>query len=73
MVDGRFIMEQFAEIERILNHFSQHKMHMDETIVVSSIIDKLSPFQRDFKRNLKHKKEYITLANHFRVKEEFHM
>ena len=47
---------------------------MDETIVVSSIIDKLPPSWKDFKRSLKHKKEEITLdnlANDLRVEEEF--
>lgn len=28
IVDGRSIMEQFYELERILNHFTQHNMHM---------------------------------------------
>lgn len=41
MVNGRSIMEQFYELERILNHFTQHNMHMDESIVASSIIKKL--------------------------------
>ncbi|KAK9168789.1 hypothetical protein Syun_000929 [Stephania yunnanensis] len=46
---------------------------MDETIVVSSIIDKLPPSLKEFKRTLKHKKEDITLdelANHLRVEED---
>ena len=76
MVDSRPVIEQFAEIEMILNHFSQHKIHMDKTIVVSSIIDKLPPSWRDFKRSLTHKKEEITLdnlANDLRVEEEFRM
>ena len=51
-------------------------MQMDETIVISSIIDKLSFFWKDFKRSLKHKKEEITLdnlANDLRFEEEFRM
>jgi len=71
MVDERLVMEQFCELERILNHFTQHNLHMDETIIVSSIIYKLPPFREEFKHILKHKKEDIfldDLANHLRVR-----
>ena len=76
MVDGRPVMEQFRELERIFNHFTLHNLNMDETIVVSSIIDKLPPSWREFKRTLKHKKEDISLdelANHLRIEEECRM
>ena len=43
MVDGRSVMEQFCDIEKVLNQFKQYDMKMDEMIVVSSIIDKLPP------------------------------
>ena len=43
MVDGRSVMEQFRDIEKMLNQFKQYDMKMDEMIVVSSIIDKLPP------------------------------
>lgn len=43
MVDNRPVMKQLHEIERILNNCKQYKMHMDETTIVYSIIDKLSP------------------------------
>ena len=43
MVEERSILDQLREIQRILSHFKQHNMHMDETIVVSSIVDKLPP------------------------------
>ena len=33
-------MGQLYEIERILNNYKQHNMNMDETIIVSSLIDK---------------------------------
>jgi len=74
MVDNVSIMEQLHEIERILNNYKQHKLHMDETIIVSSIIDKLPPSWKDFKRNMKHKKEDISLeqlGNHLRLEEEY--
>ncbi|KAJ0085977.1 hypothetical protein Patl1_09499 [Pistacia atlantica] len=56
MVDNRPVMEQLHQIEKVLNHFKMNKMHMDETIIVSSIIDKLPLSWRDFRRSLKHKK-----------------
>nr|XP_004514701.1 uncharacterized protein LOC101509817 [Cicer arietinum] len=74
MVDSKSVMEQMHEIERILNNYKQHKMHMDETIIVSSIIDKLPPSWKDFKKSMKHKKEDISLeqlGNHLRLEEEF--
>ncbi|XP_073033878.1 uncharacterized protein [Primulina eburnea] len=57
MIDSRLVMEQFSKVEKMLNRFNQHKLHMDETIVFSSIIDKLPPSWKDFKKDLKHKKE----------------
>ncbi|XP_073225656.1 uncharacterized protein [Cicer arietinum] len=74
MVDSKSVMEQMHEIERILNNYKQHKMHMDETIIVSSIIDKLPPSWKDFKKSMKHKKEDISLeqlGNHLRLEEEY--
>ena len=47
-------------------------MNMDETIVVSSVIDKLPPSWKDFKHNLKHQKEELSLvqlASHLRIEE----
>lgn len=74
MVDNKSVMEQLYEIERILNNYKQHNMNMDETIIVSSIIDKLPPSWKDFKRTMKHKKEDISLeqlGNHLRLEEEY--
>ncbi|KAL3534706.1 hypothetical protein ACH5RR_003167 [Cinchona calisaya] len=73
MVDGKLVMEQLYEIENLLNNFKQHKMNMDETIIVSSIIDKLSPSWKDFKRSLNYKKEDISLeqlGHKLRLEEE---
>ncbi|XP_071916998.1 uncharacterized protein [Coffea arabica] len=76
LVDCRSVMEQFSEIERLLNHFTQHNLHMDKALIVCSIIYKLSLSWKDFKRDLKHKKEDISLeilAKSFRVEEEIRM
>ncbi|CAM8905246.1 unnamed protein product [Rhodiola kirilowii] len=73
MVDSRPVMEQFHAIHRILGQFAQRNLKMDEAISVSSIIDKLPPAWKDFRRTLKHKKEDISLvelAKELRLEEE---
>ena len=72
MSDPRPAMEQYNELLRILGQFAQHNMKMDESISVSSIIDKLPPSWKDFKHMLKHKKEefsLVQLGSHLRVEE----
>ncbi|KAL3498510.1 hypothetical protein ACH5RR_041242 [Cinchona calisaya] len=74
IVDGKPVMQQLYEIERLLNNFKQHKMNMDETIIVSSIVDKFPPSWKDFKRSFKHKKEDISLeqlGHKFCLEEEY--
>nr|GEW18562.1 hypothetical protein [Tanacetum cinerariifolium] len=66
------VLEQYNKLLGILRRFTQHKMNMDESIQVSCIIDKLSPFWKDFKHTLKHLKEELTLielGSHMRIKE----
>ena len=45
----------------IISQFCQHNMHMDESIIITSIIDELVPSQKDYIRkvDLKHKEEEI--------------
>ena len=65
-------MEQYNELQRILGQFTQHDLKMDESIAVSSIIDKLPSSWKDFKHTLKHKKEELTLVqlgSHFMIEE----
>ncbi|GKE14217.1 zinc finger, CCHC-type containing protein, partial [Tanacetum coccineum] len=57
MVDSIPVMEQFNELLRILGQYTQHGLKMDESISVSSVIDKLPPSWKDFKHTLKHGKE----------------
>ncbi|GJY87214.1 zinc finger, CCHC-type containing protein [Tanacetum coccineum] len=54
MVDSRPVMEQYNELLWILGQYTQHGLKMDESIFVSSIIDKLPPSWKDFKHILKH-------------------
>ncbi|VFQ90907.1 unnamed protein product [Cuscuta campestris] len=72
MVDSRPVMEQYNELLRILGQFAQHNMAMDESISVSSIIDKLPPSWKECKRELKHNKEemnLVPLGTHLRIEE----
>ncbi|XP_071691122.1 uncharacterized protein [Rutidosis leptorrhynchoides] len=51
-------------------------MNMDESIQVSSIIDKLPPSWKEFKHSLKHKKEELTLVelgSHLRIEESLRL
>ncbi|GKE27801.1 hypothetical protein Tco_1443185, partial [Tanacetum coccineum] len=52
--------------------YTQHGLKMDESISVSSIIDKLPPSWKDFKHTLKHGKDdlsLIQLGSHLRIEE----
>ncbi|KAM0014109.1 putative RNA-directed DNA polymerase [Helianthus debilis subsp. tardiflorus] len=72
MVDDRPVMEQYNELLHILGQYTQHNLYMDESISVSSIIDKLPPSWKDFKHTLKHQKEELTLVqlgSHIRIEE----
>nr|GEV86062.1 zinc finger, CCHC-type [Tanacetum cinerariifolium] len=72
MVDSRPVMEQYNELIRILGQYTQHGLKMDESISVSSIIDKLPPSWKDFKHTLKHGKDdlsMVQLGSHLRIEE----
>nr|GEY87654.1 hypothetical protein [Tanacetum cinerariifolium] len=72
MVDSRPVMEQYNELLRILGQYTQHGLIMDESISVSSIIDKLPPSWKDFKHTLKHGKDdmsLVELGSHLRIEE----
>ncbi|GJV31625.1 zinc finger, CCHC-type containing protein [Tanacetum coccineum] len=72
MVDSRSVVEQYHELLRILRQLTQNGLNMDESISVSTIIDKLSPSWKDFKHTLKHNKDELSLVqleSHFRIEE----
>ncbi|GJS76340.1 zinc finger, CCHC-type containing protein [Tanacetum coccineum] len=72
MVDSRPVMEQYNELLRILGQYTQHGLKIDESIYVSSIIDKLPPSWKDFKHTLKHGKDdlsLVQLGSHLRIEE----
>ncbi|KAK3005846.1 hypothetical protein RJ639_015779 [Escallonia herrerae] len=71
--ENESVMEQFNEIKTILDRYSQHKLALDEFIVVTSIIDKLPPSWKDLRNSLKHRKEDINLdelGTHLRIEED---
>nr|GEZ72491.1 putative zinc finger, CCHC-type [Tanacetum cinerariifolium] len=63
MVDSRPVMEQYNEILRIIGQYPQHVLKMDESIFVSSVIDKLPPSWKDFKHTLKAGKDELPLVD----------
>lgn len=64
MTDDRNVIEQFHEIIHMHNQLSQYKMSMDESILVSAIMEKLPSSWKKYKKNLKHKKENLTGRAH---------
>nr|GEU40480.1 zinc finger, CCHC-type [Tanacetum cinerariifolium] len=57
---------------RILGQYTQHGLKIDESIFVSSIIDKLHPSWKDLKHTLKHGKDdlsLVQLGSHLRIEE----
>ncbi|GJW76372.1 zinc finger, CCHC-type containing protein [Tanacetum coccineum] len=72
MVDSRPVMEQYNELLRILGQYTQHGLKMDESISVSSIIDKFPPSWKESKHTLKHGKDdlsLVQLGSHLRIEE----
>ncbi|GKD04670.1 hypothetical protein Tco_1179644 [Tanacetum coccineum] len=62
----------FNELLRILGQYTQHGLKMDESISVSSVIDKLHPSWKDFKHTLKHDKDdlsFVQLGSHLCIEE----
>ena len=61
MIDYKLVMEQFLEIKKLLNHFKQYDMKVDDSITASSITDKLPHSWKDPKKVLKHKRKILFL------------
>ncbi|GKA03463.1 zinc finger, CCHC-type containing protein [Tanacetum coccineum] len=76
MVDSRPIMDQMYELEHILSMFTQNNMNIDESVQVASIIDKLSSTWKDVKKNLKHRKDDLSLKDlgkHLLIEEQYRL
>nr|GEX44977.1 zinc finger, CCHC-type [Tanacetum cinerariifolium] len=72
MTDSRPVLEQCNELLGILERFTQHKINMNASILVSCILELLSHSWKDFKHTLKHLKEELTLielGSHLRIEE----
>ncbi|GKB08955.1 zinc finger, CCHC-type containing protein [Tanacetum coccineum] len=66
------VMEQFNELLRILGQYTQHGLKIDDSISVSSVIDKLPSSWKDFKHTLQHGKDDLSLfqlGSHLRIEE----
>ncbi|GKD33745.1 zinc finger, CCHC-type containing protein [Tanacetum coccineum] len=76
MVDSRPIIDQMYELEHILSMFTQNNMNMDKSIQVASIIDKLPSTWKDVKKNLKHRKDDLSLKDlgkHLLIEEQYRL
>lgn len=63
MIDNRLPGKQYNKILYILNQFNQHNMKINEFIIISSIIVKLPPFSKDYKKSFKYSKDEINLED----------
>ncbi|GJZ27723.1 ribonuclease H-like domain-containing protein [Tanacetum coccineum] len=66
---GGHISNEDASSKKFL---TQHGLKMDESISISSVIDKLPPSWKDFKHTLKHGKDdlsLVQLGSHLRIEE----
>nr|GEZ75340.1 zinc finger, CCHC-type [Tanacetum cinerariifolium] len=61
-VGKRLLHMQGSYIKWILGKYTEHGLKIDESISVSSIIDKLPPSLKDFKHTLKHSKDDLSLV-----------
>lgn len=63
MVDGRSVLEQSEELQRIYYDLAAEGMIINEPLQVALMIEKLPPSWDDFKHYLKHKKKEMTLED----------
>ncbi|XP_077252456.1 uncharacterized protein LOC143891830 [Tasmannia lanceolata] len=73
VVDDRPVIDQLHEIQHIVNQIHLQGILLDDSFIVPSIIDKLPPTWKDFRKSLKHKKEEMSLeklAQCLRIEEE---
>ncbi|XP_077215670.1 uncharacterized protein LOC143850297 [Tasmannia lanceolata] len=61
MTDDKLVVDQVHEIQHIISQVHQQEVNLDDTVIIPSIIDKLPPSWKDFRKDLKHKKEEMTL------------
>ncbi|XP_077248478.1 uncharacterized protein LOC143888070 [Tasmannia lanceolata] len=73
MTDDKLVVDQIYEIRHIISQVHQQGVNLDDTAVIPSIIDKLPPSWKDFRKSLKHKKEEMSpkdLIQTLQVEEE---
>ncbi|KAI6707771.1 hypothetical protein NL676_010733 [Syzygium grande] len=74
MVDGKSVIEQVQELNRMADSIAAAGISVDENFHVSVIISKLPPSWKDFCLKLMHHEHlsFQVLMNHLRVEEELH-
>ncbi|XP_077242372.1 uncharacterized protein LOC143882861 [Tasmannia lanceolata] len=73
MVNDRSVIDQLHKIQHIVSQIHLQGILLDDSFIVPSIIDKLPPTWKDFRKSLKHKKEKMSLedlAQCLRIEEE---
>ena len=63
IIDNRLVVEQYNGILYILDQFNQYSMKMDESINISSIIDKFPSSWKNYKKSPKHTKFFVLKKN----------
>ncbi|XP_077215962.1 uncharacterized protein LOC143850616 [Tasmannia lanceolata] len=63
MTDDKLVVDQIHEIQHIISQVHQQGVNLDDTIIIPSIIDRLPPYWKDFRKSLKHKKEEMSLED----------
>ena len=63
MVDNKPVMDQFHEIHHILSQFKKQKMNMDDSIVVSSIIENFHLLGKSLRKVLNTKIKILLSRN----------
>lgn len=62
MTDEKPVVEQFVELHLLINEILAEGMHIDESLQVSTVIEKLPPSWNEYKRRLRHKNREITMV-----------
>ena len=63
MVDNKIMISQVQEFQLILHEIEAEGMTLPETFQVATIVEKLPPVWRDFKKYLKHKCKELKLKD----------
>ncbi|XP_077219661.1 uncharacterized protein LOC143853830 [Tasmannia lanceolata] len=63
MTDHKLVVDQIHEIQYIISQVHQQGVNLDDTVIIPSIIDKLLPSWKGFRKSLKYKKDEMSLED----------